>query len=63
MLHDNKNAGGFALQQYNKAIRLLLEPALEESEQEVDVALITCILFICFEVTFVLGWDVLSSTA
>ncbi|KAE8445520.1 hypothetical protein EG329_013283 [Mollisiaceae sp. DMI_Dod_QoI] len=45
-------AGGFALQQYNKAIHALVEPAagtLRKPQQRVDVALITCILFACFD--------------
>lgn len=40
----------FALQQYNLAIRSLLAPLEQQRKQGVDVCLISCILFICFEV-------------
>jgi hypothetical protein len=57
--HTDTEAGGFALKQYNKAIRLLLEPlAGSKGQQNVDVALITCVLFICFEVS---SFDVMGS--
>jgi hypothetical protein len=47
--------GSFALQQYNKAIQALLKPipgSIRKPQQKVDVALITCILFACFDVSF-----------
>jgi len=41
---------GFALQQYVRAIGLVTKPIRERGKQAADVALITCILFVCFEV-------------
>ena len=40
----------FALEQYNHAIRGLLHPPPQSGERGVDVCLIACILFVCFEV-------------
>lgn len=40
----------FALEQYNLAIRDLLLPLFRSGERGVDVCLISCILFTCFEV-------------
>ncbi len=40
----------FALEQYNLAIRELLLPLSQTGERAVDVCLIACILFTCFEV-------------
>lgn len=40
----------FALLQYNLAIRELLVPLSQNGERAVDVCLISCILFACFEV-------------
>lgn len=40
----------FAMQQYGKAIRCLVKPIQEKQKQAADVALITCVLFISFEV-------------
>jgi hypothetical protein len=40
----------FALQQYVKAIGLVTKPIRERGKQAADVALMTCILFVCFEV-------------
>lgn len=40
----------FALQQYNLAIRGLLDPLDQQRKRGVDVCLISCILFTCFEV-------------
>ncbi len=40
----------FALEQYNLAIRHLIGPSSQNGERGVDVCLISCILFICFEV-------------
>jgi hypothetical protein len=42
----------FAMQQYGKAIRCLVKPIQERHRQAADVALITCVLFISFEVCF-----------
>ena len=54
--HEDAVAGGFALCQYNKAINLLVHRADSvpgiSSRQNVDVALITCLLFTCFEVSW-----------
>lgn len=44
----------FALEEYNLAIKDLLVPRLQGGERGVDVCLITCILFICFEVRHIL---------
>ncbi len=46
----DKREGGFALQQYNQAIQHLIKPASKD-QQAVDVCLIACILFACFEVS------------
>ncbi|KAI9690846.1 MAG: hypothetical protein M1822_008465 [Bathelium mastoideum] len=43
--------GGFALQQYTKAIGKLIAPLSEQCQQTLDIALTACVLFICFEVT------------
>lgn len=41
----------FALQHYLKAIKCLVMPVgMQRDGQLVDVALITCVLFVCFEV-------------
>ena len=42
--------GDFALKQYNRAIQQLINPA-DQAQQAVDVCLIACILFSCFEVS------------
>ena len=42
--------GGFALQQYNKAINQLVGPISTQGQQAADVCLICCILFACLEV-------------
>ena len=44
--------GGFALQQYNCAIGCLIKSVKDGEDQSVDVALIACILFACFEVLY-----------
>lgn len=41
---------GFALQQYVKAIAYVLVPIREKGKQAADVALMSCVLFTCFEV-------------
>ncbi len=46
----DKGEGGFALQQYNQAIQHLIKPASKD-QQAVDVCLIACMLFACFEVS------------
>lgn len=40
----------FALEQYNFAIRDLLNPTVRNRERSVELCLISCILFTCFEV-------------
>jgi hypothetical protein len=40
----------FALKEYSLAIKDLLNPVSANGERRIDVCLITCILFICFEV-------------
>lgn len=42
----------FAMQQYVKAIGLLVEPIQKRRKQAADVALMTCVLFVCFEVCY-----------
>lgn len=44
----DKGEGGFALKQYNRAIQQLIKPTSED-QQAVDVCLIACLLFACFE--------------
>ena len=46
----DKEEGGFALEQYNRAIQQLIKPA-NQGPPAVDVCLIACILFSCFEVS------------
>ena len=48
---SNKHGGIFALQQYVKAIELLTTSIREKGKQAADVALMTCVLFVCFEVS------------
>lgn len=56
-LHERSEVGPreepsiFAMQQYGKAIRCLVKPIQEKQKQAADVALITCVLFVCFEVS------------
>ena len=42
--------GGFALEQYIKAIHQLIKPPVSSKRLPVDVCLVACILFACFEV-------------
>jgi hypothetical protein len=51
VLRSNQDVveGGFALQQYNLAIRHLVSPSIEV-DQSIDVCLTSCVLFTCFEV-------------
>lgn len=44
--------GGFALQQYNRAIGCLIKPVTGGGQQALDVSLVACILFACFEVCY-----------
>ena len=46
----DKMEGGFALKQYNQAIQQLIKPA-SEGQRSIDVCLIACMLFACFEVS------------
>lgn len=46
----NKGEGGFALKHYNQAIQQLTKPA-GEGQRALDVCLIACMLFACFEVS------------
>ncbi|KAL8672069.1 MAG: hypothetical protein Q9168_003464 [Polycauliona sp. 1 TL-2023] len=41
--------GGFALQQYNKAIRCLINPREGSRKPALDTSLVACVLFACFE--------------
>ncbi len=56
-LHESSKVGSreepsvFAMQQYGKAIRCLVKPIQEKQKQAADVALITCVLFVSFEVS------------
>lgn len=43
----------FALQQYVRAIGLVTKPIRERGKQAADVALMTCVIFVCFEVRFI----------
>lgn len=45
-----KGEGGFALVQYNQAIKHLVKP-VDEGQQAIDVYLIACMLFSSFEVS------------
>ncbi|KAL8690533.1 MAG: hypothetical protein Q9224_004384 [Gallowayella concinna] len=51
VLKSNKDIaeGGFALQQYNKAIRCLIKPSGSVSKPALDTSLVACVLFACFE--------------
>ena len=42
--------GGFALQQYNRAISCLIQPVTIGCQQTLDTSLVACIIFACFEV-------------
>jgi hypothetical protein len=48
--HSRDESSMFALQQYTKAIGCLVEPIQGKKKQATDVALMTCVLFVCFEV-------------
>ncbi|KAL8921196.1 MAG: hypothetical protein Q9172_004158 [Xanthocarpia lactea] len=51
ILKSNKDIaeGGFALQQYNKAIRCLITPRGGNQKPALDTSLVACVLFACFE--------------
>jgi hypothetical protein len=51
---DSREPNMFALQQYSKAITLLMEPINRHEKQAADAALITCVLFVYFEEWLVL---------
>lgn len=42
---------GFALEQYVKALGILVQPIREGGKQATDVALMACVLFVLFEVS------------
>jgi hypothetical protein len=46
--------GDFALREYNTAIRLLVVPFQHNKSAPLDVCLMACILFACFEVIIIL---------
>ena len=50
--NDDIAQGGFALQQYNRAISCLIKPITAGGNQALDVSLVACILFACFEVCY-----------
>jgi hypothetical protein len=50
-LNEKKTQDAFALQQYSKAIKALLGPQEVQGKQVADVPLMTCVLFIYFEVS------------
>ncbi|KUJ21348.1 uncharacterized protein LY89DRAFT_778907 [Mollisia scopiformis] len=55
-LHETSELGSregpsiFALQQYGKAMGCLINSTPEEKKRAADVALMTCVLFVCFEI-------------
>ena len=55
ILKSNKDIaeGGFALQQYNKAIRYLINPPGDDRRPTLDTSLVACVLFACFEVRYI----------
>ncbi|KAL8723009.1 MAG: hypothetical protein Q9225_000626 [Loekoesia sp. 1 TL-2023] len=48
--NDDIAEGGFALQQYNKAIQNLIKPCAKAAKPNLDTSLVACVLFACFEV-------------
>lgn len=48
----SSEAGNFALRQYVQAIGHLVRPGNGREKQPLDVALMSCVLFTCFEVSF-----------
>jgi hypothetical protein len=50
-LNEKKTQDVFVLQQYSKAIKALLVPQEVQGKQAADVPLMTCVLFIYFEVS------------
>ena len=52
--NGNVEDGGFALRHYNMAIGHLIQPIAKRGRQATDVAMTSCALFACFEVSAVL---------
>lgn len=46
---NNPHSDTFAMQQYTKALGLLVQPIRDRGKQAADVALMACVLFVCFE--------------
>ncbi|KAE9371087.1 hypothetical protein N431DRAFT_483689 [Stipitochalara longipes BDJ] len=46
---DARLGKDFTMQQYLKAIRCLIQPMQGQASQNADLALMTCVLFVCFE--------------
>ena len=53
VLRSNQNFKNdrFALDQYVKALGCLVQPIQKRGKQAADVALMACVLFVCFEVS------------
>jgi hypothetical protein len=49
--NQDPDSDEFALEQYVKAIGSLVQPIQKRGKQAADVALIACVLFVCFEVS------------
>jgi hypothetical protein len=47
---NNPHPDTLAVQHYAKALGLLVQPIRDRGKQAADVALVACVLFICFEV-------------
>ena len=52
--NNDVSQGGFALQQYTRAISHLNRSINTKGQQPMDMYLVACILFACFEVRYVL---------
>jgi len=50
--HTSEWTDDFALNHYNQAIDVLVEPLSQKSQQAIDICLICSILFACLEVSF-----------
>lgn len=50
LISQRDSLDNFALQQYNLAIRSLMEPVSRKKRPSTDVCLVACTLFACFEV-------------
>lgn len=57
---QNPDPDGFAVQQYVKAMGLLVHPIRERGKQAADVALMACVLFVLFEVRNAKKWLITS---